>query len=97
MNVDAGDISLFEAQGRAGNDPVDGHAPSGLSGDIDFLLGNGEVIFDSCGLGLKMGKEGKEDQARNCRSSKAKNSIGTLSPTSHRLQYEQTHDMLPVR
>jgi hypothetical protein len=44
-----------------------------------------------------MGKEGKEDQARNCRSSKAKNSIGTLSPTSHRLQYEQTHDMLPVR
>ena len=65
MNVDASEVSLFEAQGRAGNDPVDGHAPSGLSGDVDFLLGNGEVIFDSCCLSLDMGKQGKEDQACN--------------------------------
>ena len=67
MDVDAGNVTLFEAQGRPGNGSVDGHASSSFSCDVDLLLSNGEVIFHSCCLSLEMGKEGKEDQDRNCR------------------------------
>jgi len=69
MNVDAGEVSLFKAQGRAGNGSVDGHAPGRLSSDVDLVLGDVEFVFDSCCLGLHMGKEDKEDQACNCRGS----------------------------
>ena len=48
MDVDAGNVPLFEAQGRPGDGSVDGHALSGLSGEVDFLLGNGELVFHSC-------------------------------------------------
>ena len=61
MDMDAGEVSLFEAQGRAGNASVDCHARRRLSGDVDLLLGDGELIFDRYCLGLYMGKENKED------------------------------------
>ncbi len=66
MNVDASEVSFFEAQGRAGDGSVDGHAPGGLSSDVDLLLSNAEIIFHRCCLSLNIGKERKEDQDRNC-------------------------------
>jgi len=38
MDVNAGGVSLFEVQGWTGYSSVDGHARSGISGDVDLLL-----------------------------------------------------------
>ncbi len=46
MDVDAGAVSLFEVQGWAGYSPIDGHASSGISGDVDLLLCDREVVLD---------------------------------------------------
>ena len=59
MDMDAGVVTLFEAQGRTGNATVDCHTLGGLSSEVDLLLGDGEFVFDSCCLGLYMDKDDK--------------------------------------
>ena len=56
---------------------VDGHASRRLSGDIDLLLGDREVVSDGCCLCMYMGKQSIEDQACNCRGSYAQYHISS--------------------
>lgn len=52
MNVDAGHVSLLEVQGRAGDDPVDGHTLSRFPGNVHLLMSDRELVFDGYCLSL---------------------------------------------